>query len=183
MIGDTAKFLKDHGKIVFYDAEQSFDGFKDELDYALATWQAAEKAGADFVVLCNTKGGCLPAEVGAITKIALGKLIAKLASTRMTTSVSALQIPGRARCRRGPPQRENHPHLAGNRHPAPRGHFLHDEIQRKNCRHQIRRNRLLHSQMQRRWHGFWKIRQKIIPFGGNVLFAQGEVDSWAHKAI
>ena len=46
MIGDTIRFLKDHGKIVVYDAEHSFDGFVDEPDYALATWQAAEKAGA-----------------------------------------------------------------------------------------------------------------------------------------
>ena len=28
MIGDTVRFLKDHGKKVIYDAEHSFDGFK-----------------------------------------------------------------------------------------------------------------------------------------------------------
>ena len=74
MIGDTVKFLKDHGKIVFYDAEHSFDGFKDEADYALATWQAAEKAGADGVILCDTNGGCLPEEIARITAHAKGKL-------------------------------------------------------------------------------------------------------------
>ncbi len=74
MIGDTVKFLKDHGKFVIYDAEHCFDGYKLDPEYALATWQAAEKAGADFVVLCDTNGGCLPGEVAAITKIALGKL-------------------------------------------------------------------------------------------------------------
>src|SRR6476660_6103680 len=47
MIGDTIRFLKDQGKCVHYDAEHSFDGFSDEPDYALATWQAAEKSGAD----------------------------------------------------------------------------------------------------------------------------------------
>src|ERR1044071_7663670 len=57
MIGDTVRFLKDHGKIVIYDAEHSFDGFSDEPEYALATWQAAEKGGADCVVLCATSGG------------------------------------------------------------------------------------------------------------------------------
>src|SRR5437762_3021631 len=41
MIGDTVRYLKDHGKIVIYDAEHSFDGYADEPDYALATWQAA----------------------------------------------------------------------------------------------------------------------------------------------
>jgi len=78
MIGDTVKFLKDHGKFVVYDAEHAFDGFKLNPEYALATWQAAEKAGADFVVLCDTNGGCLPNEIGAITKFALGKLNCKL---------------------------------------------------------------------------------------------------------
>jgi 2-isopropylmalate synthase len=74
MIGDTIRFLKDHGKMVIYDAEHSFDGFKDEPDYALATWQAAEKAGADCVVLCETNGGCLPDEITRITSFARGKL-------------------------------------------------------------------------------------------------------------
>src|SRR5438093_11488541 len=54
MIGDTIRYLKDQGKFVIYDAEHSFDGFSDAPDYALATWQAAEKAGAKFVVLCDT---------------------------------------------------------------------------------------------------------------------------------
>ncbi|MGH7951776.1 MAG: citramalate synthase [Limisphaerales bacterium] len=74
MIGDTVRFLKDHGKIVFYDAEHSFDGFKGEPEYALATWQAAEKAGADCIVLCDTNGGCLPEEISKITAHAKSKL-------------------------------------------------------------------------------------------------------------
>ncbi len=78
MIGDTVRFLKDHGKFVIYDAEHAFDGYKLDSDYALATWQAAEKAGADFVVLCDTNGGCLPNEIAAITKTALGKLNCKV---------------------------------------------------------------------------------------------------------
>src|SRR5580658_5335169 len=78
MIGDTVRFLKDHGKFVVYDAEHCFDGYKLDAEYALATWQAAEKAGADLVVLCDTNGGCLPDEVAAITKIAIGKLNCKV---------------------------------------------------------------------------------------------------------
>ena len=74
MIGDTVRFLKDHGKFVIYDAEHCFDGYKLDPEYALATWQAAEKAGADLVVLCDTNGGCLPAEITAITRVAVGKL-------------------------------------------------------------------------------------------------------------
>jgi 2-isopropylmalate synthase len=74
MIGDTVRFLKDHGKFVIYDAEHCFDGYKLDPEYAVATWQAAEKAGADLIVLCDTNGGCLPDEVAAITRTAIGKL-------------------------------------------------------------------------------------------------------------
>ena len=78
MIADTVRFLKDHGKLVIYDAEHAFDGFKDDPEYALATWQAAEKAGTDLVVLCDTNGGCLPAEISRITRSARGALKSKL---------------------------------------------------------------------------------------------------------
>src|SRR5947208_2404090 len=74
MIADTVRFLKDHGKFVIYDAEHSFDGYMDEPDYALATWQAAEKAGADLVVLCDTNGGRLPKEIADVTQVARRKL-------------------------------------------------------------------------------------------------------------
>lgn len=78
MIADTVRFLKAHGKMVIYDAEHGFDGFKDDPEYALATWQVAEKAGADLVVLCDTNGGCLPAEIGRITQSARRALKTKL---------------------------------------------------------------------------------------------------------
>jgi 2-isopropylmalate synthase len=78
MIGDTVRFLKDHGKFVIYDAEHCFDGHKLDSEYALATWQAAEKAGADFVVLCDTNGGCLPGEIAGITRVAVGRLTCKI---------------------------------------------------------------------------------------------------------
>src|ERR1035441_4196136 len=78
MIADTVRFFKDHGKTVFYDAEHSFDGYKNEPDYALATWRAAEKAGANGIVLCDTNGGCLPGEISRITALAVGKLSAPI---------------------------------------------------------------------------------------------------------
>ena len=78
MIGDTIRYLKDHGKFVIFDAEHSFDGFSDEPEYALATWQAAEKAGADFVVLCDTNGGRLPEEIARVTSFARARLNAKI---------------------------------------------------------------------------------------------------------
>jgi 2-isopropylmalate synthase len=57
-----------------YDAEHAFDGYRDDPDYALATWQAAAEAGADLVVLCDTNGGRLPSEVARVTELALEKV-------------------------------------------------------------------------------------------------------------
>src|SRR6185369_10355943 len=68
MIADTVRFLKDHGKYVIYDAEHCFDGYKGDPEYAMATYQAAERAGADIIVLCDTNGGCLPTEILSITQ-------------------------------------------------------------------------------------------------------------------
>ncbi len=50
-----------------FDAEHFFDGYKSNPDYALACLHAAFNAGARWVVLCDTNGGTLPAEIGAIT--------------------------------------------------------------------------------------------------------------------
>ncbi|HEY8258471.1 MAG TPA: citramalate synthase [Gemmatimonadales bacterium] len=60
MIGDTVEFLKRAGKEVIYDAEHFFDGCDLDPAYALATLAAAEAAGADCLVLCDTNGGTLP---------------------------------------------------------------------------------------------------------------------------
>ncbi|HYM24624.1 MAG TPA: citramalate synthase [Vicinamibacterales bacterium] len=74
MIADTVRFLKSHGLFVVYDAEHCFDGFKEDRDHALATLRAAEQAGADVVVLCDTNGGSLPEEIAGITRTARGAL-------------------------------------------------------------------------------------------------------------
>ena len=67
MITDTVRYLKEHGKFVVYDAEHAFDGAKDDIEYSVATWQAAERGGADVITLCDTNGGSLPADILAIT--------------------------------------------------------------------------------------------------------------------
>ena len=74
MIADTIAFLKKSGRKVIYDAEHALDGYKDDPDYAMSTWKAAEEAGADFVVLCDTNGGSLPSEVSQITLAASKEL-------------------------------------------------------------------------------------------------------------
>ncbi len=63
LIFDSVKYLKAHKLKVFYDAEHFFDGYKANKNYALKTLQAAEDAGADYLVLCDTNGGCISSEI------------------------------------------------------------------------------------------------------------------------
>jgi 2-isopropylmalate synthase len=60
LIADTIAYLKGHGREVVYDAEQFFDGYTANRDFALRTLEAAKKAGADVLCLCDTNGGTLP---------------------------------------------------------------------------------------------------------------------------
>lgn len=66
MIYDTVSYLKSKGKIVFFDAEHFFDGYKDNREYAMAALKAANDAGADSLVLCDTNGGAFPDEISSI---------------------------------------------------------------------------------------------------------------------
>jgi 2-isopropylmalate synthase len=54
------------GKEAMLDCEHFFDGYKANPDYALAVATTAHKAGARWVVLCDTNGGTLPHEVAEI---------------------------------------------------------------------------------------------------------------------
>jgi 2-isopropylmalate synthase len=78
MIEDTVRHLKRHGKFVVYDAEHAFDGYKDNPEYARATWDAAARGGADVIALCDTNGGSLPSEILSITRDARGRLTTTL---------------------------------------------------------------------------------------------------------
>jgi 2-isopropylmalate synthase len=66
LIYETVRFLKDHGKEVIYDAEHFFDGYTANPSFALGTLEAAQKAGADVLCLCDTNGGTLP---GRLTEV------------------------------------------------------------------------------------------------------------------
>jgi 2-isopropylmalate synthase len=70
MIEDTVAYLKGQGREVIFDAEHFFDGYKGNPDYALATLQAAQTAGADCIVVCDTNGGTLPHEMEPIIRAA-----------------------------------------------------------------------------------------------------------------
>lgn len=68
IITSSVEFIKQHGKEVVYDAEHFFDGYKNSAEYAIETLLAAERAGADVLVLCDTNGGTVPAELSEIVK-------------------------------------------------------------------------------------------------------------------
>jgi 2-isopropylmalate synthase len=67
MIGSSIAFLAGEGKRVIYDAEHFFDGWRADRDYALHCLRAAVDAGAETVVLCDTNGSSLPAQVAEAT--------------------------------------------------------------------------------------------------------------------
>ena len=54
MISDTIEFFKNKGIEVIFDAEHFFDGYKANPEYALKVLETAEKAKADYLVLCDT---------------------------------------------------------------------------------------------------------------------------------
>ncbi len=74
MISESIIYLK--GKIdeVIYDAEHFFDGYLRNPEYALKTLVAAQEAGADSIVLCDTNGGILPSDFLKIFKIVKEKI-------------------------------------------------------------------------------------------------------------
>jgi 2-isopropylmalate synthase len=74
MISDTVAYLKSHGREVLYDAEHFFDSFREDPDYSIATIKAAQDAGADLVVLCDTNGGSLPEWIHDVTVKAIAVL-------------------------------------------------------------------------------------------------------------
>ena len=74
MIYETVAFLKERGRLVFFDAEHFFDGMKENPAYALQALETAAAAGADRLVLCDTNGGSFPEDAAAAVKTAFQAL-------------------------------------------------------------------------------------------------------------
>jgi 2-isopropylmalate synthase len=68
LIRNTLSYLRPRVDILFFDAEHFYDGYKNNPEYALMCIKAAEEAGADCIVLCDTNGGTLPEEIRKITR-------------------------------------------------------------------------------------------------------------------
>ena len=66
MVGDSVAHLVGAGREVVYDAEHYFDGYRDDPAYAIATLRAARAAGASSLVLCDTNGGTMTADLTSI---------------------------------------------------------------------------------------------------------------------
>jgi 2-isopropylmalate synthase len=67
-LAQSVEAVRAAGREAMIDCEHFFDGFKGNRDYALKVARTAHESGARWVVLCDTNGGTLPAEVEAIVR-------------------------------------------------------------------------------------------------------------------
>ena len=66
MAADSVELLRQAGLRVFLDAEHFFDGYRADPGFSLGVLEAAQQAGAEVLVLCDTNGGTLPHDVERI---------------------------------------------------------------------------------------------------------------------
>jgi 2-isopropylmalate synthase len=79
MIVESVAHAKTRMAEVMFDAEHFFDGYKANPDFALECARTAYRAGARWVVLCDTNGGTLPHEVERI----VGEVAATIPGTHL----------------------------------------------------------------------------------------------------
>jgi len=65
-IGTSIAHCVRKGREALFDAEHFFDGYRANPEFALTCLRTAVEAGARWIVLCDTNGGTLPAEVGRV---------------------------------------------------------------------------------------------------------------------
>ena len=63
MVEESVAYGVARGKELIFDAEHFFDGFARDSEYAVEVCLTAARAGASWVVLCDTNGGSMPAEI------------------------------------------------------------------------------------------------------------------------
>ena len=78
MISESISYLKKNKDEVIFDAEHFFDGYLNNPDYAIKSLIAAQDAGADCLVLCDTNGGILPGDFRRIMLDVLSKVSAPI---------------------------------------------------------------------------------------------------------
>jgi 2-isopropylmalate synthase len=78
MAADSVELLRQAGLRVFLDAEHFFDGYRADREFSLGVIEAAQQAGAEALVLCDTNGGTLPHEVERVVAEVAARTGAKL---------------------------------------------------------------------------------------------------------
>ena len=63
MVEESVAFGVGKGREVIFDAEHFFDGYARDAEYAIEVCLSAARAGASWVVLCDTNGGSQPAAI------------------------------------------------------------------------------------------------------------------------
>ncbi|PZC48479.1 MAG: 2-isopropylmalate synthase [Chloroflexi bacterium] len=80
MIRESVSHIRAQDREVHFDAEHFFDGFREDADYALQALRTAARAGAQYLVLCDTNGGAMTTDLrraiaavrAALPDVALG---------------------------------------------------------------------------------------------------------------
>jgi hypothetical protein len=88
MIEETIAHLVQHGRRVIYDAEHFFDGYAADAAYALETLRAAQRGGAEVLVLCDTNGGSLPWQIERVVA-EVGRALRHPSGSTPTTTPAA----------------------------------------------------------------------------------------------
>ncbi len=73
MIAESVELAVGQGREVVFDAEHFFDGYRADPRYAMEALAAAVGAGARWLTLCDTNGGCLPGPIAA----AVGEVVTR----------------------------------------------------------------------------------------------------------
>ena len=63
MIRESVSHIREQGREVHFDAEHFFDGYREDRDYALQALRTAHRAGAEYLVLCDTNGGAMTSDI------------------------------------------------------------------------------------------------------------------------
>src|SRR6202011_1877829 len=63
MVEESVAYGVGLGHELIFDAEHFFDGFARDAEYAIEVCLTAARAGAGWVVLCDTNGGSMPAGI------------------------------------------------------------------------------------------------------------------------
>lgn len=78
MIESSVRWFVESGRTVFYDAEHAFDALRENSEYALQTLAAAQRGGAQVLVLCDTNGGSTPEHIAQNVRLVRDKLGAQV---------------------------------------------------------------------------------------------------------